>query len=74
MGLVDMVVDEASLEKVAVSTAEGIAAGTVKTTRKTKSFINRIIEDTSFGRQQMWKKIQEMVQKQTKDRTHASLA
>ena len=66
MGLVDQVVFPASLEKVAVDTALGLAEGTVKkSTPKKKSLMNRFIEDTPIGRNMMWKKVEEMVQKNT---------
>ena len=66
MGLVDMVVAPASLETVAINTALGLAEGTVKkSTPKKKSLMNRFIEDTSIGRNMMWKKVEEMVEKNT---------
>ena len=66
MGLVDLVVAPASLDKVAVETALGLAEGTVKkSTPKKKSLMNRFIEDTPIGRNMMWKKVEEMVQKNT---------
>jgi enoyl-CoA hydratase/long-chain 3-hydroxyacyl-CoA dehydrogenase len=65
MGLVDMVVAQASLEQVAIESAVALSNGTLKAKRKPKSFVNRLLEDTSFGRNQIWKKINEMVVKNT---------
>lgn len=65
MGLVDLVVAPASLEKVAIDTALGLAEKTVKIKRKPKSWMNKLIEDNSLGRTIMWKKVNEMVQKNT---------
>jgi enoyl-CoA hydratase/long-chain 3-hydroxyacyl-CoA dehydrogenase len=66
MGLVDMVVAPASLEKVAIATAEQLAAGTlkVKTTKK-KSWMDGLLEDTSIGRSVIWNQIDKMVKKNT---------
>jgi enoyl-CoA hydratase/long-chain 3-hydroxyacyl-CoA dehydrogenase len=65
LGLVDMVVAPASLEQVAIESAVALSNGTLKAKRKPKSFVNRLLEDTSFGRNIMWKKINEMVMKNT---------
>jgi len=65
MGLVDLVVTPAALEKVAIDHAAQLANGTLKLKRKKKSIINRFIEDTFFGRIMMWKKVKEMVDKNT---------
>eukprot|EP00565_Helicotheca_tamesis_P007871 CAMPEP_0185723170 /NCGR_PEP_ID=MMETSP1171-20130828/99_1 /TAXON_ID=374046 /ORGANISM="Helicotheca tamensis, Strain CCMP826" /LENGTH=819 /DNA_ID=CAMNT_0028390837 /DNA_START=33 /DNA_END=2492 /DNA_ORIENTATION=+ len=66
MGLVDLVVAPQSLEKVAIDTAKGLVDGTAKKSKpKKKSLLNRFIEDTSPGQSMMWKKINEMVQKNT---------
>jgi len=65
MGLVDLVVTPAILEKVAIDHAAQLANGTLKPKRKKKSLMNRFIEDTSLGRTMMWKKVKEMVDKNT---------
>lgn len=66
MGLVDLVVAPQSLESVAIQTAEGLADGTVsKSKPKPKSFMDKFIENTPPGQYMMWKKIQEMVDKNT---------
>jgi len=65
MGLVDLVVTPASLEKVAVDHATQLANGTLKPKRKKKGKIDRFIEDTSLGRMIMWNKVKEMVDKNT---------
>eukprot|EP00566_Odontella_aurita_P000767 CAMPEP_0113589880 /NCGR_PEP_ID=MMETSP0015_2-20120614/36341_1 /TAXON_ID=2838 /ORGANISM="Odontella" /LENGTH=861 /DNA_ID=CAMNT_0000495963 /DNA_START=170 /DNA_END=2755 /DNA_ORIENTATION=+ /assembly_acc=CAM_ASM_000160 len=66
MGLVNAVVDPARLESVAVATARGLADGSIKTPKpKKKSWMNWAIEDTPVGRNAMWKKVEEMVAKNT---------
>lgn len=66
MGLVDMVVAPQSLESIAITTAEGLAAGTIKKSKpKKKSFINKLIEDTPPGQNMMWDKVKKMVDKNT---------
>ena len=66
MGLVDMVVAPASLEQVAIESAVGLADGSLKIKRKPKSLPNRLLEDTPMGRNLMWKKVKEMVDKNTR--------
>lgn len=62
MGLVDLVVDEASLEQVAIMQAKGLANGTVKRhVRKDKMFM--LIEKIPFGRNYMFQKAKESVDK-----------
>lgn len=65
MGLVDQLVDPASLEAVAVKAAASLAAGTLKSKRKPKALMNRLIEDNPAGRSVMWKKVGEKVAKST---------
>jgi enoyl-CoA hydratase/long-chain 3-hydroxyacyl-CoA dehydrogenase len=66
MGLVDLVVAPQSLESVAISTAEGLANGSImKSKPKAKSFLNRFIEDTPPGQYLMWDKVKKMVDKNT---------
>lgn len=66
MGLVDLVVAPQSLESVAISTAEGLANGSIKKSKpKTKSLLNRFIEDTPPGQYLMWDKVKKMVDKNT---------
>lgn len=57
MGLIDQLVDPASLEAVAVDAAAALAAGTLKAKRKPKGLVNKLIEDTPFGRAVVWKKV-----------------
>lgn len=57
MGLVDQLVDPASLEAVAVEAAAALAAGSLKPKRRPKSMVNRFIEDTPMGRAIVWKKV-----------------
>lgn len=66
MGLVDLVVAPQSLESVAISTAEGLANGSIKKSKpKAKSLLNRFIEDTPPGQYLMWDKVKKMVDKNT---------
>jgi len=65
MGLVDLVVAPASLEKVAIESAEQLAAGTLKPKRKPKSLFQRALEDNPIGRSVMWNQIDKMVKKNT---------
>lgn len=67
MGLVDMVVAPASLEKVAMETARGLADGSIKKSKgkKKKSWMDWAVEDTPVGRHFMWQTIDKMVQKNT---------
>lgn len=46
MGLVDLVVDPASLEQVAIEQALGLASGKVKKAQPKKSLVNKLMEDT----------------------------
>lgn len=57
MGLVDQLVDPASLETVAVEAAASLANGSLKPKRKPKALMNKIIEDNPLGRSIMWKKV-----------------
>lgn len=65
MGLVDMVVAPQSLENVAIECASGLANGTLQKKNRRKSLLDRMIEDTPFGRNILWKKIEDMVNKST---------
>lgn len=64
MGLVDLVVDPASLEEIAIKQALGLAAGTVKPTQRKKDLMARLLEDTPL-RSIMFKKAKETVDKTT---------
>lgn len=64
MGLVDLVVDPASLEEVAIKQALGLAAGTVKTAHRKKDLMTKLLEDTPL-RSIMFKKAKEQVDKTT---------
>lgn len=63
MGLVDLVVDPASLESVAIMQAKGLANGTVKKTSRKTDLMSFITEKTPFGRNYMFKKAREQVDK-----------
>jgi enoyl-CoA hydratase/long-chain 3-hydroxyacyl-CoA dehydrogenase len=65
MGLVDLVVTPASLEQVAVDHALQLATGKLKPKRKPKSWMNRLLEDTSLGRRVLWDQVLKMVDKNT---------
>jgi len=65
LGLVDLVVDPASLESVAIMQAKGLANGTVKKTSKKKSWMQFFLEDTPFGRNTMFSKAKQTVDKST---------
>lgn len=65
MGLVDLVVAPASLEKVAIDSAVQLANKTLKPKRKPKSYMNRLLEDNSMGRSIIWSQIDKMVKKNT---------
>lgn len=65
MGLVDLVVDPAALENVAIAQAKALAAGTLKPTVRKPDFMSRVLEGTPFGRNLMFKKAREMVDKQS---------
>lgn len=65
LGLVDLVVDAASLEEVAIRQAKGLVDGTVKVSKRKKDFLSRVIEDTPFGRHFMFNKAKETVDKTT---------
>jgi len=63
MGLVDLVVDPASLESVAIAQAKGLIAGTVKTSKRKKDWMSWFLEDTPFGPNIMFNKAKETVDK-----------
>lgn len=66
MGLVDLVVAPQSLESVSISTAEGLANGSIpKSKPKAKSWLNWLIEDTSPGQSKMWDTVKKTVDKQS---------
>lgn len=65
MGLVDLVVAPQSVEKDAIQSAVDIVSGKIKPKRKPKSWMNRLLEDTSIGRKIIWSQIDKMVQKNT---------
>lgn len=65
MGLVDLVVAPQSVEENAIKSAVDIVNGKLKPKKKAKSFVNRLLEDTSIGQRVMWSQINKMVQKNT---------
>lgn len=73
MGLVDLVVAPASLEQVAIDSALDLASKTLKPKRKPKSYLNRLLEDNSYGRSILWGQVEKMVQKNTNGKYPAPL-
>mmetsp|Transcript_63815 Transcript_63815/g.75531 ORF Transcript_63815/g.75531 Transcript_63815/m.75531 type:complete len:772 (+) Transcript_63815:113-2428(+) len=74
MGLVDLVADGAVLESVAIGVAEQLADGSLKVKKKKKGWMNWFVEDTPVGRNMMWKKVKEMVDKNTNGKYPAPYA
>ncbi|TMW63874.1 hypothetical protein Poli38472_014784 [Pythium oligandrum] len=64
MGLVDQVADPFALEGAAIAAAEQLASGSLKPKKKSKSLVNRILEDTPL-RSIVLNKAGEMVEKKT---------
>lgn len=65
MGLVDLISTPHSVEKDAIQSAVNLINGTLKTKRKPKSLVNRLLEDNAIGRTLIWNQINKMVQKTT---------
>jgi len=65
MGLVDLVVAPQSVEKDAIKSAVDMISGKLKQKKKSKSLMNRLLEDTSIGQKILWNQINKMVQKNT---------
>eukprot|EP00596_Hydrurales_sp_CCMP1899_P005173 CAMPEP_0119036246 /NCGR_PEP_ID=MMETSP1177-20130426/3809_1 /TAXON_ID=2985 /ORGANISM="Ochromonas sp, Strain CCMP1899" /LENGTH=699 /DNA_ID=CAMNT_0006995777 /DNA_START=269 /DNA_END=2368 /DNA_ORIENTATION=- len=63
MGLIDLVVDPASLEAVAIQQAKGLIAGTVKKTSRKGGLMGFLLEGNPFGRDFLFKKAKETVDK-----------
>lgn len=63
-GLVDLVVDPAALEQVAVSQARGLVAGTVKPSKRKRDWVSYFMEETPL-RSVMFSKAKETVDKNT---------
>ena len=67
--LVDNVADPKALKHAAMLAAKGLADGTMKVNREPKGvqkLLRRVLEETEFGRNFVFKKAREMVMKQTK--------
>lgn len=65
IGLVDVVVAPQSVEKVAIDSAFALANKSLKVPKKKKSWMNWALEDTSIGRDLIFKKTKEMVDRNT---------
>jgi len=74
MGLVDLVVAPESLEQVAIESARQLADGSLKPKRKSKSTVNKILEDNQYGRKIIWNQVEKMVNKQTNENYPAPFA
>jgi len=65
MGLVDEVVAPQSVEHRTIEAALELSKGILKKKEKKKSWMSWAIEDTSIGRNKMWKEVKKMVDKNT---------
>lgn len=63
LGIVDLVVDPAVLESVAISQALALANGTLKPHKRKMDLMSRFLEQTPIGRHIMFKKAKETVDK-----------
>ncbi|KAH8097362.1 enoyl-CoA hydratase [Aureococcus anophagefferens] len=66
LGLVDAVCDPAALERLAVAKAAALGNGSLKLKEKKKSWMRWATEDVSFGRDFVFKKAKETVDKTTR--------
>lgn len=64
LGLVDQVADPFALESAAVAAAQQLASGSLKPKKKSKGFVNRVLEDTPL-RSIVFQKAGEAVDKKT---------
>eukprot|EP00607_Mallomonas_marina_P000634 CAMPEP_0182428424 /NCGR_PEP_ID=MMETSP1167-20130531/23019_1 /TAXON_ID=2988 /ORGANISM="Mallomonas Sp, Strain CCMP3275" /LENGTH=697 /DNA_ID=CAMNT_0024611343 /DNA_START=267 /DNA_END=2360 /DNA_ORIENTATION=+ len=65
LGLVDMVVDPAALEEVAINTAKAMIAGKVKPTKRKRDWLSFALEVIPYGRNYMFDQAKKMVDKNT---------
>ncbi|KAH8047655.1 enoyl-CoA hydratase [Aureococcus anophagefferens] len=72
LGLVDAVCDPAALERLAVAKAAALGNGSLKLKEKKKSWMRWATEDVSFGRDFVFKKAKETVDKTTRASITAS--
>ena len=68
LGLVDLVVDPASLESVAIQQAKGLVDGTVKVSKRKTDFMSWFLEKTPIGQNMMFGQAQKGVDKNAKDK------
>ena len=66
IGLVDLVVDPAALERVARTRRRQLVSGDLKPRKRKKGWMDWFLEDTSIGRKVMFGQAAKTVQKQTK--------
>ena len=72
LGLVDAVCDPAALERLAVAKAAALGNGSLKLKEKKKSWMRWATEDVSFGRDFVFKKAKETVDKTTRGKYPAA--
>lgn len=63
MGLIDLVVDPASLESVAITQALGMAAGNVKSMKRNVPFLDKLLEGNPIGRSILFREARKTVDK-----------
>ena len=63
IGLIDQLVDQASLEKVAIESAKGLVNGSIKPRKRKLSWLDWFLEKTPFGKNMMFDKAKKMVDK-----------
>jgi len=65
IGLVDLISTPHSVEKDAINSAVDLINGNLKPKKQSKSFMNRLLEDTAIGRKVLWSQVHKMVEKNT---------
>jgi enoyl-CoA hydratase/long-chain 3-hydroxyacyl-CoA dehydrogenase len=65
MGLVDLVVDVAALESVAITQAQGIVSGKIKTSKPKTNYMSLAIQYVPFVRDYVFKQARDTVDKQS---------
>jgi enoyl-CoA hydratase / long-chain 3-hydroxyacyl-CoA dehydrogenase len=74
LGLVDLVVDPASLESVAITQAQGLATGKIHITKRKKDLMTRLLEDNPIGRSFLFGEVKKMIDKNTNGKYPAPYA
>ena len=65
LGFIDLVVDPASLESVAITQALGLVDGSVKGSTRKKDLMARLLEDNPIGRSFLFGEVKKMIDKNT---------